>query len=138
MIPSTANSTIVDDTIKERGKVYGPPKHSHDNIGLCWTGIIQQHYGITLDYPLPAHLVELMMAQFKIQRAARVYHADNYVDVAAYLKFAETDQQTYVPPTKQQQPIDSERYATDPSGHTGIPGDRKDMGSSDISESVSA
>jgi len=102
MTRSTGKTNIVDATIEERGKIYGPPKHSHDNIGLGWTGLIQQHYGISLPYPLPAFLVELMMAQFKIQRSARVYHADNYVDVAAYLKFAEQDQETYVHPTKQQ------------------------------------
>ena len=33
-----------------------------------------------------------MMVAFKVQRAARVYHHDNYVDAANYLKFAEEDQ----------------------------------------------
>jgi len=56
--------------------------------------MIQQHYGIRLDHPLPDWLVELMMVQFKCQRSARVYHGDNYVDARAYLQFAEQDQQT--------------------------------------------
>jgi hypothetical protein len=80
-------------TIRERGKVYGEPSLSHHNIGLSWTGLIQQHYGIRLDHPLPAWLVELMLVAFKVHRAARVFHADNYVDAKAYLKFAEEDQQ---------------------------------------------
>ena len=83
---------IVSQTIEERGKVYGDPTLSHENIGLAWTGMIQQHYGIRLAHPLPAHIVELMMVQFKAQRSARVYHPDNYVDLRAYLRFAEKDQ----------------------------------------------
>jgi hypothetical protein len=85
-------SKLVDQTIKERGKIYGDPKLSHENIGLSWTGLIQQHYGLRLDHPLPDWLVELMMVQFKVHRAARVYHADNYLDARAYLSFAEQDQ----------------------------------------------
>ena len=80
---------IVDSTIKERGKVYGEPHHSHTNIGLEWTGLLQQYYGINLPSVIPAHVVELMMAAFKIHRAVRVYHPDNYVDLKAYAGFAE-------------------------------------------------
>ncbi len=83
---------IVSQTIAERGKVYGDPQLSHENIGLAWTGLIQQHYGIKLEKPLPSHLVSQMMVVFKMQRATRVYHADNYVDAKAYLKFAEEGQ----------------------------------------------
>lgn len=84
---------IVAATIQERGKVYGEPHLSHENIGLAWTGLIQQHFGLRLPGPIPAFLVELMMAQFKIQRSARVFHKDNYVDVRAYLNFAEHGQE---------------------------------------------
>ena len=80
---------IVSQTIQERGKIYGEPHHSHRNIGLAWTGLIQQHYGITLEHPLPDFVVELMMSAFKIHRSARVYHPDNYVDLRAYAAFAE-------------------------------------------------
>jgi hypothetical protein len=94
-------SDVVSATIQERGKVYGEPHHSHTNIGLSWTAIIQQHYGITLPHTLPAHLVELMMVAFKVQRSARVFHADNYVDLRAYAAFAEHAQEhpgePYVP-----------------------------------------
>lgn len=83
---------IVARTIAERGKVYGEPHLSHLNIGLAWTGAIQQHYGLELPHPLPASVVELMMVQFKAHRAVRVYHADNYVDLKAYAKFAEESQ----------------------------------------------
>ena len=75
-------------TIAERSKIYGEPHLSHANIGLSWTGLIQQHYGILLAHPLPSWLVEQMMAAFKIHRSARVFHGDNYVDAAAYLRFA--------------------------------------------------
>lgn len=87
---------IVSTTIAERGKVYGDPSLSHENVGLSWTGIIQQHYGIRLAHPMPDYLVELLMVAFKTHRAARVYHPDNYVDLAAYAKFAEADQKRRV------------------------------------------
>jgi hypothetical protein len=80
---------VVEQTIEERGKVYGDPDLSHENIGLSWTGLLQQHYGIRLKHPLPASLVAQMMVTFKMQRAARVYHDDNYVDALAYVKFAD-------------------------------------------------
>ena len=82
------NMNIVESTIEERGKVYGEPHLSHQNIGLAWTGLLQQHYGTHLPHPIPAYLVELMMCAFKIHRSARVFHADNYVDLTAYAKFA--------------------------------------------------
>lgn len=78
----------VKRTIEERGKVYGDPKQSHTNIGLSWAALIQQHYGIVLDHPLPASLVAQMMVTFKMQRAARVFHEDNYIDATAYTDFA--------------------------------------------------
>lgn len=92
-VPTPEQVDQVLATIRERGKIYGEPALSHHNIGLSWTGLIQQHYGIRLDHPLPAWLVELMLVAFKVHRAARVFHADNYVDAKAYLKFAEEDQQ---------------------------------------------
>jgi hypothetical protein len=79
----------VSETIQQRGSVYGEPHLSHDNIGLCWTAAIQQHYGIRLPHTLPSHVVELMMCQFKLQRSMRVFHEDNYVDLRAYAGFAE-------------------------------------------------
>ncbi len=84
--------TTVSETIAERGLVYGEPHLSHENIGLAWTGLIQQHYGVRLDHPLPAFLVELMMVVFKANRSCRVFRADNYVDGKAYLGFAEHSQ----------------------------------------------
>jgi hypothetical protein len=80
---------IVTETIQQRGQIYGEAHHSHSNIGLSWTGILQQHYGITLPTVIPPHVVELMMVAFKVQRSTRVYHPDNYVDLAAYARFAE-------------------------------------------------
>jgi hypothetical protein len=81
-----------EQTIHERGKVYGEPHHSHRNIGLAWTGLLQQHYGIQLREPIQHWLVELMMVQFKVQRSARIYHEDNFRDARVYLKFAEHGQ----------------------------------------------
>ena len=88
MKQNTKQTDQVQATIDERGKVYGDPFQSHQNIGLAWTGLLQQHYGITLPKPLPASLVAQMMVQFKVQRSARVFKDDNYLDMAAYSKFA--------------------------------------------------
>ena len=83
---------IVKETIRQRGQVYGDPSKSHTNIGLSWTGIIQQHYGLVLPHALPDYVVELMMVVLKLQRSCRVYKEDNYIDARAYLQFAEEDQ----------------------------------------------
>lgn len=91
--PNNSVSGTTDAIIEKRGKVYGDPELSHENIGLNWTGMIQQHYQLRLTHPLPAWLVELMMAGFKIHRSARVFHEDNYTDLEAYgLKFAREHQ----------------------------------------------
>jgi hypothetical protein len=83
----------ISSVMTERGKVYGEPHLSHENIGLAWTGLIQQHYEVRLDHPLPSWLVEMMLASFKIHRSARVFHSDNFLDCRAYLAFAEHGQQ---------------------------------------------
>lgn len=93
MKDTQSTNDVVQATIAERGKVYGDATLSHENIGLAWTALIQQHYQIRLDHAMPSWLVELMMVSFKVHRAARVFHADNYVDARAYLQFAEKDQQ---------------------------------------------
>ena len=91
-INSENQNDIVEKTIEERGKIYGDPALSHENIGLAWTGLIQQHYQIRLEHPIPSWLVSLMMVDFKASRSARVFHEDNFVDLRAYCKFAEQDQ----------------------------------------------
>lgn len=81
------------DAIKqERGKIYGDAQLSHENIGLAWTGLIQQHYGLKLDHPLPSWLVSQMMVSFKMQRASRMFHKDNFDDARNYMQFAEDGQ----------------------------------------------
>jgi hypothetical protein len=79
----------VADVIAERGVIYGDPELSHTNIGLCWTALIQQHFGIILDHPITPALVAQMMVGMKMQRAVRAFHPDNYLDAKAYLRFAE-------------------------------------------------
>lgn len=74
--------------LDERGRVYGPKFESHVNIGLSWTGLIQQHYGLSLPAPIPASLVMQMLVILKMQRAARVFHDDNYDDAVNYAEMA--------------------------------------------------
>lgn len=80
---------VVDATISERTKVYGDPLLSHECIGLAFTALIQQHYGMRLGHPLPASLVARMMLALKNQRSSLVYHKDNFTDAEAYLRFSE-------------------------------------------------
>lgn len=82
-------SDVIQETIIERGKVYGDPRESHINIGLAWTALLQQHYGIKLDHAIPPEMVALMMVTFKAQRSARAFKADNFIDLHAYARFAE-------------------------------------------------
>ncbi len=87
--------SVVDKTIATRGVVYGDPKKSHDRIGMAWSGLLQQHYDITLPHPIPAHIVAMMMVMFKVQRSARKFKADNFLDGKAYLQFSEEFQKQY-------------------------------------------
>lgn len=87
----------VDEVIAERGKVYGDAHLGHANIGLAWTALVQQHYGLKLPATIPASLVAQMMVVLKIHRAARVFKDDNYLDARAYTNFAEQFQQLEQP-----------------------------------------
>lgn len=74
----------------ERKKRYGDHLHGHKNLGLLWTGLLQNHYGIRLAHPIPASLAELMMAANKLNRAAvNPKWKDNYHDGRIYLTLAE-------------------------------------------------
>ena len=73
-----------------RHKFYGDPKISHDAIGVVWRAIMQNRYQDVVIPPIPADLVALMFAAFKLVRAARpLYHQDNYDDAQIYTQFAE-------------------------------------------------
>jgi hypothetical protein len=74
----------------ERSKRYGDHVPGHQNLGMAWTGLIQNHYGIRLPHPLPAFLVELMMVASKANRAAvNPAGRDNYKDGRIYFAMAE-------------------------------------------------
>lgn len=84
----------------ERGKVYGDPKRSHANIGLEWTGILQQYFDIELPHAIPPHVVAEMMVALKVNRSLRVHHEDNYDDRAVYTSFAKGWLSELTTPTK--------------------------------------
>jgi hypothetical protein len=72
----------------ERQKIYGPPRENHEGIAAAWTALLQPwHIEIAQGKPLPPHVVALCMAAMKMNRMRRVYHADNFTDIAAYLSF---------------------------------------------------
>lgn len=74
----------------KRERVYGNAQENHDNIGLQWTGLLQQHYGIKLPKVLPGSMVATMMASLKCNRAATPleFNPDNYTDGMAYFEIA--------------------------------------------------
>jgi hypothetical protein len=75
---------------RERGRLYGDHVRGHGNLGLMWTGLLQNHYGIVLPHPIPAHLAEAMMVCNKLNRiAVSPQHEDNYTDAVAYVQMAE-------------------------------------------------
>ncbi len=76
--------------ILSRSSAYGDGVEGHANLGLMWTGLLQNHYGIRLDHPIPSHLVLLMMAQNKANRAAlpTPERIDDYVDNRNYVRIA--------------------------------------------------
>lgn len=84
--PSTFD-TKVSEIIAERSEVYGDPDLGFTNIGLHFTALIQQHYGMVLPHPIPNWMSALMLATFKGHRCARVFSEDNFIDWDAYRKF---------------------------------------------------
>lgn len=86
-----------------RNKKYGPFTPMHRNLGLIWTGIIQNHFNIELPTPLPAYLVLLMLAASKINRAALkkiVDEDDSFVDGRIYMELAKAAKQKESEPKK--------------------------------------
>lgn len=84
----------------ERSEFYGDPLESHTAIGLAWEGVFRNRYqdlrqldecvGPTTLPIFPADLVALMLAAFKVVRAARPkYKQDSYDDAHVYLDFSE-------------------------------------------------
>lgn len=75
-----------NEIIKERSERngYGEPRLNHENLGRIWAAMIGQHFGSGVP-DLPPYLVALMMSAVKVLRASgKVYHEDNYDDLAVY------------------------------------------------------
>lgn len=63
---------------------------NHQNLGMMWSALIQQHYQIDLDHPLPGHLVARMMVALKLCRLAFTPgHEDSIRDARVYAVIAE-------------------------------------------------
>ena len=74
-----------------RDEKYGPFIPMHRNLGLIWAGIIQNHFNIELPGSLPAHLVLLMLAASKINRASLekiTDDDDSFADARIYMQLA--------------------------------------------------
>lgn len=77
---------------KEREKRYGgKTTFNHENLGIIWTGILQNYFRIKLPAIIPAHIVLLMFSASKINRAVSevgIPDNDNYDDGKIYLELA--------------------------------------------------
>lgn len=83
-------SDHLDDIVRERGKVYGPPKENHEGIAMMWAPLLQPHAElIAQQKPLPPHVVAQLMVALKLNRMRLVHKQDNFDDLRNYLTFAE-------------------------------------------------
>lgn len=72
-------------TQADRQDAYGDIATSGRDTGLIWTAILQTHYGIVLPHPIPAHVVQLMMAGLKVVRCSLPTPVeDSWLDLVSY------------------------------------------------------
>lgn len=87
----------------ERGAAYGDSTFGHTNLGLLWTALLQNHYGIEFDHPIPPSVVLTMLVAHKCNRMVLSgLQTDNFLDCASYADLAEKArmQETGVLPAK--------------------------------------
>ena len=71
--------------VDRRRAMYGDATHGHASLGKIWTGLVEQHYGITLAEPMPAHLVAAMMVGLKLARCCvDPTNRDTRLDIHGY------------------------------------------------------
>ena len=84
---------------------YGTFIQAHANLGLLWTGLIQNHFRIKLPASLPSHLVLLMMVASKLNRAVAekglLVDEENYDDGKIYLEMAKNAKKEFEALAKQ-------------------------------------
>lgn len=86
---------------EERTNQYGDADFGHGNLGLIWTGLLQNHFGFTFPSPIPAHVVLEMMAAAKCNRAVlEGYREDDFLDGINYLLLAEQSKAPGIPFTE--------------------------------------
>lgn len=69
----------------QRQPIHGDPEGAFRSIGLVWTGLLERHFQIQLDHPIPAELALAMMVGFKLSRFAYdPNNADTRLDVHGY------------------------------------------------------
>lgn len=76
--------------LEDRGRDYGPVRFGAEQTGRVWAAIISEQ--LQTEIPdIPPHVVLLMMAAMKINRAVRPFRQkqDNYTDGIAYVQLAE-------------------------------------------------
>lgn len=82
--------------VSERQSIHGRPAFGHGQLGRTWSALLSEHFQEQVE-PLPAHLVELMLAALKLHRASRPMKRsdDDYVDAINYINFAAQDSKEF-------------------------------------------
>lgn len=87
----------------QRQKRYGAFIRAHENLGLLWTGLIQNYFRIQLPSTIPSHIVLLMMVASKLNRitAEGSVNDENYDDGKIYLELTKNAKKEFEKLAKQ-------------------------------------
>lgn len=84
--------TLTDEQIlKDRETQYGDSNEGLYNLGMKWTALLQNYFGVRLPHLIPADIVCLMLADLKSIRASKQKkcNPDHYADGRNYFTLAE-------------------------------------------------
>lgn len=94
MLDQTREAEDRAELRRQRNALYGDPQRSMENLGLLWTGILQDHFQIRLPHMIPSYITSAMMAAFKLGRSVRPFQkntTEDYTDLRNYLDFSQED-----------------------------------------------
>ena len=83
--------TALSFTLDDRNKTYGSPAENMQALALLWTAFLHSRNLLLSSQMLTAEDCALMMAVSKLARLNNSdlpFHADNYIDAAAYFAMA--------------------------------------------------
>lgn len=84
---TSVHAATEDAISKDRQKIYGDPKESHDLIAMSWTAYLVRAGFLAQGKTLSGRDVAALMVLLKIQRGAAQYDKDSVDDGVNYLRF---------------------------------------------------